>query len=293
MDEADPTVLKRILLAELHELRLGSLRTQRQVAAAMEWSVSKVLRVESGAVRITTHDLRGLLRLYGVTEEEQERYIDMNRNAMKREGWSAYGSVFDTYFVSYLGLEGVASIARYWETTVFPGLLQTGDYARAVVNPDESLDRRELRTQARLDRQEILHEAEKKFFFLVDESVFYRTVGSPGVMITQLEYIRKVCAENPNVDFRVVLFNTGLHPGTEGPCTVLEFTDPRLGMVAYLENSRRDSASSLRDDPQEASKYLDRFFKLEDIACSQKFTLELVERRIAELESEENAKRSA
>src|SRR5438477_3975398 len=134
MPEApDPTVQRRRLRAELRSARTEAGLTQRQAAEALDWSPSKLLRIENGSVSISTTDLKALLALYGIQDPVKiEELVRMAQSA-RRHTWSAYRDVFSHEFIVYLGYESSASIIRQVEPLLIPGLLQTEEYADVIL----------------------------------------------------------------------------------------------------------------------------------------------------------------
>ncbi len=143
----DPVLSRRHLVSTLQQLREAAGLTQRQVAEALEWSMSKVARIESGTVRVSTTDLRALLGLYGATDEAA-RLTAMARLARRRPWFAVYEHARDPGFTAFLGYEGAASEIREFQTLTVPGLLQTEDYATAILEANLAShieERRELR----------------------------------------------------------------------------------------------------------------------------------------------------
>lgn len=155
----DPVVMRRRLCAALRKARDHAGFTQRDVAHEMDWSLSKLIRIESGVVSISTTDLRVLAVHYGIADDQRRAMELMARSARQRSNWSAYRDVVSPTFLEYLAHESSASVIRSFEPLLVPGLLQTADYARSamyretvVVNEDAEQRRLELRQ----DRQELL-----------------------------------------------------------------------------------------------------------------------------------------
>ncbi|MWK34852.1 helix-turn-helix domain-containing protein [Actinomadura sp. J1-007] len=129
-----PTVRQRRLRVELRRSRDGSGLTQDQVAESLDWSLSKVIRIESGAVNISTTDLRALLSLYGVAEERIAELVTLARAARERAWWSGYKKVISQQYYDLIGYESAAAAIRQFEPLVIPGLLQTQEYAHAYIS---------------------------------------------------------------------------------------------------------------------------------------------------------------
>ena len=279
----DPTVQRRRLRVELRKARQDAKLTQRDVARAMEWSPSKLIRIESGAVNITVNDLRALLGHYGIKDKRRiDGLVDMAR-ASKTTSWTEYKEVYEPAQLNYFAYESSASIIRQYEPLIVPGLLQTEEYGRQVLEKVAGvpLDDVDLKWQARTRRQE-LHERENppQMFFILDEAVIRRQVGGPGIMLRQLEQLKGSAAQ-PHVRLQVVPFGWGAYPGLKGPFNLLEFADPNDDDVLNLENTLGDITT--RDDPEQTAPYLNTFWELEEQALSHDETLALIDAVIAGL----------
>ena len=279
---APSAALQRLRLrTELRKARTRAGLTQRQVAAKMEWSSSKLIRIEAGEVGISVNDLRPLLAAYGITESRRvEPLLDLARNSRKMP-FSEYRDLFGKEFLQYLAFESSASIIRQFNSLQLPGLLQTEEYGRAIMRSYDSnaaegtLDRY---VEARLLRQELLMPDEgSQLFFILDESVIRRQVGGRGVMRAQLERMAEL-AVRPRINILILPFSAGAHAGMQGPFTHFEFEADEMPDSMYVENPRGDSYTS--SDPEETGRYLERFWDLEDL-CIKDGVPDLL-RRVAE-----------
>lgn len=129
----DPTIPRRRLRSELRKAREAANMSQRDVAAAMDWSASKLIRIESGAVNISTNDLRALLHHYGIEGDRIATLVELARAARGQTPWAIYRDVASPEYIAFLGYESSASVIRNFEPMLVPGLLQTEDYARTVI----------------------------------------------------------------------------------------------------------------------------------------------------------------
>lgn len=263
----DPTVQRRRLLVELRRARTEAHLTQREVAARLDWSPSKLLRIENGSVGISAVDLRALLAEYGAKDRRKIDELVQLAKESKRQPYSEYRDVLAQPFLTYLGFEASASIIRQFEPQLVPGLLQTEEYALAVLtalNPggDEALIQR--RVEARMQRQDLLEQEDAgEFWFILDEAVIRRQVGGPGVMSRQLERIRELGTKK-QINVQIVPFSAGAHYGMGGPFVVLEFNDPEADSLLFVENERGDLVS--RDASDDISTRLESFWVLEGLA---------------------------
>jgi transcriptional regulator with XRE-family HTH domain len=281
-DGGSPLVQRRRLRAELRKARQATdpLLTQEQVAREMDWSLSKVIRIEAGSSGISANDLKALLRLYGVTEADHvNELVGLARAARERSWWSEYRNVAPQSLLQLIEYESAAHAIRQFENFLVPGILQTKDYAHAVIQNyyDEGSGSDllgplvELRT-----RRERLFEGDNppSFHFMLDEAVIRRLVGGASVMRRQLRRLLEV-AERPNITVEVVPFSAGVHQGMKGPFKVIEFADPLDGDIVFLEGPKADILS---DDPKEALSYREVFDKLGKVSLGPKDSLALIAR---------------
>jgi transcriptional regulator with XRE-family HTH domain len=259
---------RRRLRNELRTARLSRELTQEQVAKAMEWSLSKMNRIEKAKTGISTNDLKALLPLYGITGSERTgELLDLARAARQTPWWQGYSDVAPATLLQLIDYESAASAISQLEPMVVPGVLQTEEYARAVLrasygegSPAERVPALvELRTKR---RELITGEGAPTFSFVLDESVIRRIAGSPAVMSRQLGHLADL-AGLANVTIQVVPFTAGLYPGTRGAFKVIEFDDEPDENVAFLEGPRGDFIS---DDPEETGDYLEIFKQVAQLA---------------------------
>lgn len=264
--ENNPVVQQRRLRAELRKARDQAKLTQAQVADEMDWSVSKVIRIETGAVGLSIVDLRALLQLYGVEDRDAiDALVDMGKASRRRAWWDGYREFISDTMIKFIGLESSASLIRNYQDEVFPGLMQTSGYTRAILNLYDTPEILEKKIEVRIKRQEILApENGAKFFFIVDESVFHRVIGGPEVMREQLERVREMNRQ-PNITVQVLPYTAGMHIGMRlGSFSVLEFPGDAQDQVAATEVPNIGLA--LEDKPGQVSGYVEAFLQLEGLA---------------------------
>jgi transcriptional regulator with XRE-family HTH domain len=275
----DPAVHRRRLRSELRKAREAAGMTQRDVARAMEWSLSKLLRIESGAVSISTNDLRVLLTHYGVADQPRvDELLKLARASRERSWWSIYRDVANPETISFLGFESSASIIRNFQPLLVPGLLQTEEYAREVIRtiegPDVSGRRLSELLELRMERQDVLvREVAPHLHFIIDEAVIRRVVGGPEVMLRQLRHVRDAM-EKPNTTVRVVPFSQGLYPAMRVGYVMFEFPDAEDENILYIENPRGEmiirESSPEEEDEGTSVKYLEIFWELEQLAPKER-----------------------
>jgi transcriptional regulator with XRE-family HTH domain len=270
----DPTIYRRRLRSELRKAREAAGYAQRDVAAAMDWSLSKLLRIETGAVSISTNDLKALLAHYHISDPPRVlNLLDIARASRERSPWNAYKDLGSPEFISHLAYESAASVVRSFEPLLVPGLVQTEEYAREVLREIRGPDKRlvDRLVDLRMERQVILdRDGAPSMHFIMDEAVINRAVGGPAAMRRQLRRIKEI-AQFPNVTVRVVPFGAGLYPRLRVPYTLFEFSDPENEDILSIENPLGDIVIREASPPAEQEdaspvSYLEIFFQLEQLA---------------------------
>jgi transcriptional regulator with XRE-family HTH domain len=278
----NPVVAQRRLRAELRRLREEARRTQRDVATELDWSPSKVIRIEAGAVSISRTDLWALLQFYGVTDQARVNQLnELSRATREHAWWDEYRPYFTQNFITFIATEASATLIRQFQSLAIPGLLQTEDYARAIVRAFSEPEESERLVQARLSRQQLLSQEDRpQLFFILDEATLRRQVGGPDVMRRQLLRLREV-DQLPGISIQVVTFDQGAHPGMRGSFGVYDLpADNGEDLVVYLEQMRRNEL--LQNDPEEISSYLETFYDLESIASPKDKLDEVLNRLLDE-----------
>lgn len=240
-----PTIQRSRLRAELRRARREAGLTQEQVAEAMDWSLSKLIRIEGGTVNVSTTDLRALLAHYQITDpKEVDSLVALARAARERSWANAYKEIISPQYLSYIEYESSASIIRQFEPMVIPSLLQTEEYMRVIVGAmGATSEREDMLVQLRLRRQELLEQdRQPELYFVMDEAVVRRHVGGADAMRRQLGHLLTMAGRD-NITIEIVPFSAGYHPGMRGPLVLFEFPDARDDDVLYLENSRRERQS--------------------------------------------------
>ena len=252
-----PTALRITLGAQLRRLREASGLTTEEAAEAIRATHSKISRLERGRSGAKQRDVADLLSLYGVNgEAEREEMLMLARQATAPGWWQQYGDVLPRWLELYVGLEEAASIIRTYEVQFVHGLMQTEDYARAVIlisnahAPAAEVDRR---VSMRMRRQRLLtRPGAPELWAVLDEAALRRPIAGPDVMRAQLEYLLQL-TDLPNVTLQIVPFRAGPHAAAGGPFTILRFPEPDLPDVVYLE--QLNSALYL-DQPSDVTDYV-------------------------------------
>ncbi|MFF5018720.1 helix-turn-helix domain-containing protein [Streptomyces sp. NPDC001165] len=228
-----------LLGSQLRRLREARGITREAAGYSIRASESKISRMELGRVSFKTRDVEDLLTLYGITDEaERESLLSLAREANVAGWWHSYTDVLPSWFPTYVGLEGAASLVRVYEVQFVHGLLQTEEYARAVVRrgmKGASAADVERRVALRLERQKhLLDDNAPEFHIVLDEAALRRPYGDRDVMRGQLQHLIEV-SQRPNVRLQVMPFGFGGHSGESGAFTILSFPDTDLSDVVYVE----------------------------------------------------------
>jgi transcriptional regulator with XRE-family HTH domain len=236
-----PTVARMLLGAQLRRLREAAGITTERAGWEIRASHSKVSRLEHGRVGFKERDVADLLTLYGVTDETvREGLLDLVRKAKPAGWWHQYSDVLPRWFEFYVGLEWAASIIRSYEVAFIHSLLQTEDYARAVIRignvhaPGAEIERR---VAVLMQRQQLLTQAGAPTLWAVlDEAALRRFPAGTAVIRGQLEHLLRL-SELPNVFFQVMPFDAGpyAYAAAGGPFSILRFDAPDLPDMVYLE----------------------------------------------------------
>jgi hypothetical protein len=228
-----------LLGAHLRRLREAQGVTREDAGWEIRSSDSKISRMELGKVSFKERDVADLLTLYGVTDtEERERLLLLARDANTPGWWHRYGDVLAGWFQFYLGLEAAANLIRTYEVQFIPGLLQTREYARAVVllaNGRASAQEIERRVDLRVKRQQVLSSAQPpQVWAVIDEAALRRPIGGYAVQRAQIQSLIDA-TEMPNVRLQILPFEVGGHAGAGGSFTILRFPEGDLPDIVYVE----------------------------------------------------------
>jgi transcriptional regulator with XRE-family HTH domain len=233
-----PTVRRRRLALELRRLREAAKLTCEEVAERLECSASKISRVETGRVSVAPRDVRDMLEIYGVPELQRDALVQLARESRQKGWWHAYADSLQPHVATYLGMESAASEIRIYEVNLIPGLLQTEDYARAVLTAGTvSSPRSDVERQValKMERQRLTMTSLPKVWAVLDEAALRRQVGGPEVMRVQLEYLRELGGLR-NLRLQVIPFGGGAHPAMGRPFIILAFGEEADPDVVYLKN---------------------------------------------------------
>jgi len=239
-----PTIRLRRLAAEMRRLRESSGMTREEVSKRTSINEATIYRLETARVqRPQKRTLAALLDLYGVTDPHRAELLELGREA-EQQGWlQPYHSELPEIYTTYIGFEAEARSLTNYESLLIPGLLQTEEYARAVITgglPMASEHEVEQRVQARIDRQRLLSKPDPlKLWAIVDEAALHRQVGGPDLMRAQLVHLIKAVNE-PNVTLQVIPFSVGAYPGMPGSFVLMDFPNPADPDVAHVDTMAGD-----------------------------------------------------
>jgi transcriptional regulator with XRE-family HTH domain len=281
--DGGPTVLRMMLGAQLRRLRESRGASPEEAGEAIRGTRSKISRLELGRSSFKQRDVADLLAFYQVTDErEREALLALARQANAPGWWHQYADLMPAWLETYIGLEEAASVIRTYEMQFVHGLLQTPDYARAVVRlrheetPESEVNRR---VDLRLHRQRLLTMAEgPQVWSVVDESALRRPYGGRDVMRAQLKHLIEIAA-HPSVTLQVMPFSAGGHAAAGGPFTILRFPQPDLPDVIYLEQL---TSALYLDKPTDVDDYTDTMNQLCVDAAQPEKTEEMLKKILDE-----------
>ena len=252
-----PTVLRMSLARQLRARREKAGMSYEQAAEAIyasPWTVRRMERAEGGLKPLS---VKGLLLAYGITDvREIDAFLALAREASTPGWWHSYNDVLPAWFRTSVGLEEAASLIRGYEPHCVPGLLQTGDYARALIRigfPGATAEETGRLVRARMTRQQILtRENPPQLWMVIDEAVLRRPLADRDVMCAQVDKLIEATAL-PNVTLQVLPFATGPHPAMYGMFHVFRFPAQELPDIVYGESM---TSAFYLDKPDDAAAYL-------------------------------------
>ncbi|MGW4421012.1 helix-turn-helix domain-containing protein [Streptosporangium sp. NPDC004631] len=265
-----PTILRILLGTQLRRLRTANGISREDAGYAIRASHAKISRLELGRVGFKERDVADLLTLYGVTDpDDRAPLLTLARQANAPGWWHKYGDLLPGWFEVYVGLEQAASIVRTYEVQFVPGLMQSPEYARAVimlVHGTASAEEIDRRVALRMARQRRLTRPEAQTLWaVVDEAVLRRSIGGEKVLAAQIDHLLKV-TELPNIRLQIMPFHRGGHAAVGGPFSILRFPERELPDVVYLEQL----TSALYVDKREET---DHYMQVMNCLCVQAYSV--------------------
>ncbi len=271
------TVRRLLLGSQLRRLREAVGVSREDAGYEIRASESKISRMELGRVSFKERDVADLLTLYGVLDPQSRAgVLGLVRTANATPWWHGYADVVPAWFQTYLGFEEAACSLASYEVQYVPGLLQTEEYARAVIRlgwyqaPEEEIERR---VQVRMRRQQLLvADRAPRLLAVVDEAALRRPCGGPEVMRGQLERLLEL-GRRPNVVIQVMPLGFDGLSAESGAFSLLGFPEPDLPDVVYLEQF---TSALYLDRPREVAEYTDTLDRLRADSLSPERSLELL-----------------
>lgn len=269
----NPTARRRELGFMLRSLREATGLTTEQAAGRLGFSRSKVSRLENGRRGASQEDIVRLCELYQVADEQRARLGDLATEGKQRVWWQS----LNLPYADYIGLEAEAESIKDYGLALVPGLLQTPDYARALVRagaPTLAPQIVEERVQARMARQRLLSSNEgPKFVAVLDESVLHRVVGNPMIMLGQLKRLTEM-AEWPNVTIRIVPYDAGIVPAGVGKFVILRLPLPDIADVVLIEELTGQHHHI--EDPRDVETYGNTFRTLLNLSADPAVSMAMI-----------------
>ncbi|WP_157440691.1 helix-turn-helix domain-containing protein [Actinokineospora inagensis] len=260
---------QRKLRLELRHARVRMGQSQRQVADALEWSLSKIVRIEQGAVGVSITDLRALLHHYEVSDKAYvEELLELARKRTEGRWWDKINKTVSPTLVQIMELEEATTMLRQFQGQVIPGLLQTADAARRVISKytteESEIDEW---VQIRVGRQRILDDPNKEFVYVFDEAVLHRRLADPDIMAAQYQHLLKM-NERPNISMSVIPFTHGTHQAMQGSFAIYDtpvgYDDDQVDSTIVIQNPIRETL--IRRDANRINEYIEAFAQLEHMS---------------------------
>jgi transcriptional regulator with XRE-family HTH domain len=271
--QAERSSARLVLGVRLRRLREAAGVRPEDAGQAIRASRSKISRLENGRTGFKSRDVADLLTLYGVSNDaERATMLALAKHANTEGWWQEYADVVPAWLEHYLDLERAASLIRSYEIAYVPCLLQTVDYARAVLrsgHPDAPEAEIERRVELRLRRQQVLHRDDPvRLWTVIDETALRRPVGGSAVMRAQLAHLTRV-SRLSHVNIQVLPLSAEGHVVGGSSVTMLRFSESELPDVVYLEPLLTAVYLSKPEDTARYRDVLDRLAaQAEDLGAS-------------------------
>jgi len=280
-----PTVRRRRLAAEMRKLRKEAGKTREEAARYADIAPATVSRIEAAAHAPKVADIMALCRFYGLDEAHTEMLVTLARQSRQRGWWQKVGEdAIPTWFETYVGLEEEVAEIRSYQPEVIFGLLQTEDYARAVLTADDTVGpaEGERRLEVRMRRQKLLEEPDRpKLWIIQNEGALRRHVGGVATMQQQLKHLIDL-SRQPGITIQVLPFSAGAHPSMHGAFEILSFPERYDPDVVYIDYRR---GSIYLENLDEVDDYTQLFDQLRARAISPDESRALIGRIIQEMDA--------
>ena len=281
-DASGPTVLRILLGTQLRRLREARGITAQQAARAIRASESKIIRIELGRNSFREVDIADLLTLYGINDvAEREQMLSLASQANQPGWWHRYQDVLPTWFQAYIGLEESAESIRSYDAQFVPGLLQTEEYAAAVIELGEfSLEETDRLVYLRKERQRRFTTGSLRLWAIIDEMALRRPVGNPGLMRTQLDYLLEI-SERPGLTLQMTPYPAGASYLVPGSFSMLSFATADLPDVVYVEQL---TSAMYLDKRSDLDRYTAAFDKVSATSATPERTREFIRELVDDME---------
>jgi transcriptional regulator with XRE-family HTH domain len=284
------TVPRRQLGRYLRDLRASQRITVKTAAQQLEWSETKLWRIETGQTSLRSHDVELMCRIYAAPPDLTQALTGLAKETKAKGWWHAFGDVIPEGFDVYIGLEEAARQLSAYQNELIPGLLQTEQYARTLITADNpGVDEAEIgrRVHLRMSRQALIRRptAPHQLTVVLNEAILRRPVGGPHVMAAQLDSLARDTAL-PNLTIQVIPFSAGLHPGVmSGPFVILQFPPNSDGTDSEPATVYADgfTGALYLDKPHEVQRYATAFTAIQHAALDQPASQALISHAAKEL----------
>ncbi len=278
--EDGPTVLRMMLGTQLRNLRESRGVSAHDAAKAIRASASKISRIELGKSAIREIDVLDLLTFYGVDPDEREQFLTLAEQASRPGWWHRFSDIMPDWFKAYIGMEEAAKSIRVYEPLFIPGLLQTPQYAAAVLAlGDIPVAEAERHAILRKERQRRFTEGQLKLWAIVDESALRRRVGSAEILRDQLRYLISLSTRQ-SLTLQITRQGEGGYAAPSG-FSILRFGDPEMPDVVYVEHL---TSALYFDKKADVDRYLLAMERLSIISCKPAETRGVLTTIVNELE---------
>jgi transcriptional regulator with XRE-family HTH domain len=280
-----PALFKRTIALSLKKWRLEAKLPQKDAAKRLDRTVQHISNLESGQLP-TAADLELLLGLYGKADRIPFMRELLSAARKAKNWWTAMSGVTPKWFDLFLGLESGAAELSLYNSVVLPGLLQTREYATAVLrgNPDLNDEQVEQGVELRLGRQRVLEREHEPvhLWTVLDESVLYRRRGDAKTMRDQLKHLLEM-SKQPRIDIQVLPFDAGSTPAQDGGNFVVMKFPPEMENDPGLVHVELLTGGQYFEKPDEIVEYQRALTRLHALAADQKVTRGIIERAMKEV----------
>ena len=277
-----PTVLRILLGTQLRRLRESRGISAQDAAKAIRGSESKISRIELGRNSVREVDIADLLNLYGITDTaEREQLLTLASQANQQGWWHRYQDVLPSWFQSYIGLEDSAESIRSFDTQFVPGLLQTEDYALAVIQLGAfSQAETDRLLYLRKERQRRFTSGSLRLLAVIDEVALRRPIGSISLMRAQLEHLLEISVR-PGLTIQVTPFLTGASYAAPSSFSILSFATDDLPDVVYVEQL---TSAMYLDKRADVDRYAEAMDQIRTTSYAPEQTKGLIRTMLADME---------